>query len=140
MTQRAPRAAPQPGRGSACWASQRRLLDAGVFRMPIGQSVPMIDARARVTGAEALALIEVEYEPLPAVFDPEQALEPDAPILHDRPPRVGGTFADVILNLQENSNRCNHFKVRKGDLEEGFAESDEIFEHVFRSPPVQHVP
>src|SRR2546430_7680573 len=56
MTQRAPRAAPQPGRGSACWASQSRLLDAGVFSMPIGQSVPMIDARERVTGAVGYAL------------------------------------------------------------------------------------
>jgi CO/xanthine dehydrogenase Mo-binding subunit len=89
----------------------------------------------------ALAAIEVEYEELPGVFDPEEALEPGAPILHETwPEQRGAVYADIVLNTAEGSNRLNHFKLRKGDVEAGFHEAAHIFEHTFRCPPVQHVP
>jgi CO/xanthine dehydrogenase Mo-binding subunit len=88
----------------------------------------------------ALELIEVEYEELPAVFDVDSALAPGAPIVHDEPRRLGQTFADIIVSSEADSNICNHFKLRKGDIERGFAEADHVFEDVFTSPPVQHVP
>ena len=54
---------------------------------------------------------------------------------------LGPTFADVILHAEAGTNLCNHFKLRKGDVEAGFAEaSTHVFEDVFTSPPVQHVP
>jgi CO/xanthine dehydrogenase Mo-binding subunit len=89
----------------------------------------------------ALAAIEVDYEELPGVFDPEEALEPGAPILHETwPEQRGAVYADIVLNTAEGSNRLNHFKLRKGDVDSGFQEATHIFEHTFRSPPVQHVP
>jgi CO/xanthine dehydrogenase Mo-binding subunit len=89
----------------------------------------------------ALAAIEVDYEELPGVFDPEEALEPGAPILHETwPEQRGAVYADIVLNTAEGSNRLNHFKLRKGDVDSGFQEAAHIFEHTFRSPPVQHVP
>jgi len=101
-------------------------------------AVAALDEDAAQAGLEA---IEVEYEELPAVFDPEAAIEAGAPILHESfPPQRGATFADIVLNTGEGSNRLNHFKLRKGDADAGFAQADHIFEHTFRCPPVQHVP
>ncbi|HEX6511223.1 MAG TPA: xanthine dehydrogenase family protein molybdopterin-binding subunit [Chloroflexota bacterium] len=107
----------------------------------VGDPVAAVAALDDDVAQEALDLIEVEYEELPAVFDPEQALEPGAPILHESyPPQRGATFADIVFNPGEGSNVLNHFKLRKGDVEKGFAEAAQIFEHTFRCPPVQHVP
>jgi CO/xanthine dehydrogenase Mo-binding subunit len=107
----------------------------------VGDVVAAVAAVDEDTAQEALNAIEVEYEELPAVFDAEQALEPDAPVLHEHwPEQRGSTYADIVLDTAEGTNRLNHFKLRKGDVEAGFRRSDHIFEHVFRSPPVQHVP
>ncbi len=107
----------------------------------VGDYVAAVAALDEEAAQEALDLIEVEYEELPAVFDPEEALKPGAPILHESfPPQRGATFADIIFNPGESSNRLNHFKLRKGDVESGFKEAAHIFEHTFRCPPVQHVP
>jgi len=106
----------------------------------VGDPVAAVAAVDEDDAREALDLIEVEYEELPAVFDPEEALLPTAPVLHESFPRVASGIADTILHTEEGTNRCNHFKLRKGDVEQGFREADQIFEHTFRSPPVQHVP
>jgi CO/xanthine dehydrogenase Mo-binding subunit len=107
----------------------------------VGDAVAAVAAMDEEAAQEALDLIEVEYEELPAVFDPEKAIEPGAPILHESfPPQRGATFADIVFNPGEGSNVLNHFKLRKGDVDRGFAEADQIFEHTFRCPPVQHVP
>lgn len=106
-----------------------------------GDPVAAVAAIDEDTAEAALDAIEVEYEELPGVFDPELALEPDAPILHETwPAQRGAVYADIVLNTDEGSNRLNHFKLRKGDVEEGFRQSEKIFERTFRCPPVQHVP
>lgn len=114
------------------------ILAIGKVRF-VGEPVVAAVAVDTDAASEALALVEVEYEPLPAVFDLEAALAPDAPLVHDEPPRLGQTFADVIVR-PEAGNVCNHFKLRKGDVDRGLAESTHVFEDVFTSPPVQHVP
>ncbi|HVA23222.1 MAG TPA: xanthine dehydrogenase family protein molybdopterin-binding subunit [Chloroflexota bacterium] len=107
----------------------------------IGDAVAAVAAMDEEVAQEALDLIEVEYEELPGVFDPEKAIEPGAPILHESfPPQRGATFADIVFNPGEGSNVLNHFKLRKGDVDAGFAQADRIFEDTFRCPPVQHVP
>ncbi len=107
----------------------------------VGDAVAAVAAMDDEAAQEALDLIEVEYEELPGVFDPEKAIEPGAPILHESfPPQRGATFADIVFNPGEGSNVLNHFKLRKGDVDAGFAQADQIFEHTFRCPPVQHVP
>src|SRR5579862_738650 len=107
----------------------------------VGDTVAAVAALDDDAAQEALDLIEVEYEELPGIFDPEEALNADAPVLHESfPPQHGATFADIIFNPGESSNRLNHFKLRKGDVEAGFAQADRVFEHTFRCPPVQHVP
>ena len=106
----------------------------------VGDPVAAVAAVDLDAAREALALIDVEYEELPAVFTLDEALAEGAPLVHEGPPRTGETFADVIVKPQEGTNICNSFRLRKGDVEIGFAEADEIFEDVFTSPPVQHVP
>lgn len=106
----------------------------------VGEPVAAVAALDLDIAREAIGLIEVEYEELPAVFDIDAALAPGAPLVHEGPPRLGPTFADIIVTATGDSNICNHFRLRKGDVERGFAEADEVFEDVFTSPPVQHVP
>lgn len=106
----------------------------------VGDPVAAVAAEDLDTAQEALDLIEVEYEELPAVFDAEAALAPDAPLVHEEKPRAGPTFADVIVHSREGTNVCNEFRLRKGDVEAAFAQADEIYEDVFTSPPLQHVP
>src|SRR6266511_2016049 len=120
------------------------IRDQGVVAIDkvrfVGDPVAAVAAIDEDTAREALDLIEVEYQELAAVFDAEEALQPGAPILHERFPAISSGFADVILHLDVGTNRCNHFKLRKGDVEEGFKQADLVLEDVFRCPPVQHVP
>jgi len=76
------------------------------------------------TAQEALDLIRVEYEDLPAVFDPEEAMKPGAPLVHEEAERN-------ILSIMTQS--YSH-----GDVEKGFAESDVVLEDRFTLPRVAH--
>jgi len=106
----------------------------------VGDPVAAVAADDADIAQAALELIDVEYEELAAVFDAQAALAAGAPIVHDEPRRLGQTFADIIVSAEADTNICNHFKLRKGDIERGFAEADHVFEDEFTSPPVQHVP
>jgi CO/xanthine dehydrogenase Mo-binding subunit len=106
----------------------------------VGDPVAAVVAENLDIAQEALSLIDVDYEELPAMFDPHTALEPGAPLIHAGPPRTGATFADLVIHAESDSNVCNYFKLRKGDVDAGFAQADHIFEDTFSSPAVQHVP
>ncbi|QGP91226.1 putative xanthine dehydrogenase subunit D [Neomoorella glycerini] len=86
----------------------------------LGEGVAITVAEDEVTAREALARIMVEYDVLPAVFDPEEALKAEAPELHP-----GG-------------NKLCHFKVRHGDPEAGFAAAEVILERTYRTHRVYH--
>ncbi|MEO9613310.1 MAG: xanthine dehydrogenase family protein molybdopterin-binding subunit [Nitratireductor sp.] len=79
-----------------------------------GEGVAAVAAVTEEIAEEALGLIEVEYEPLPAVFTVEDALKPDAPAIHDN-------------GLDEN-NVLPPVIVERGDIDQGFAEADLIVE------------
>jgi putative selenate reductase molybdopterin-binding subunit len=87
----------------------------------IGDEVAAVAAIDEEIADEALKLIEVAYEELPAVFDPEDALAPGAPVIHD-----GKT--NIALRVYRNF----------GDIEEGFALSDEVFEDRYTTQRVTH--
>ena len=91
----------------------------------IGDEVAAVAAVDLDTAEEALELIEVEYEELPAVFDPIEAMKPDAPRIHDAYP--GGNIS--------TDGHFNH-----GDVEKGFKESDFVFEEHFETQYVCHSP
>jgi CO/xanthine dehydrogenase Mo-binding subunit len=106
----------------------------------VGEPVVAVLAEDPDVAQEALALGQVEYEHLPAVFNEVEALTDGAPLVHESPPTAGATFADLVISNDGMPNVCNHFKLRKGDVERGFAEADVVYEDTFSSPAVQHVP
>ncbi len=89
----------------------------------IGEPVALIAAESTAIAEQAIDLIELEYEELPAVFDAEEATQPGAPQLH-------GAFPNNVLR---------HSKLRHGDIEAGFAAAVKIIEEVFNSPAAQQV-
>ena len=89
----------------------------------VGDPVAAVAAIDEDAALEALALIEVEYEELPAVFEPEAAMQPGAPAVHD----------GVELNI------VAHNKVVGGDIEQGFREADHVFEDRFSTSRQCHV-
>jgi CO/xanthine dehydrogenase Mo-binding subunit len=109
----------------------------------VGDIVAAVAARDRDTAEEALRLIQVEYEELPAVFDVREAMRPGAPAVHDSV-LISSSFADLMEvlgstgRLEIAANTCFHYTLRRGNVEEGFAASDEIFDDVFTSPATQH--
>ena len=104
----------------------------------VGDIVAAVAAEEREIAEEAVELIEVEYEPLPAVFDVVEAAEPGAPIIHEERFETQAAVFREQLNLNAGGNVCSVFRAADGDADSGFAEADEVFENTYRMPPVQH--
>ena len=96
-----------------------------------GHAIAAVAASTPHIAEQALALIKVEYEVLPAVLDVRQAMTAQSTVLHEdlRTKSLGETS-------DEPSNVVSHFQHVKGDLEKGFAEADVIVEREFRTAPV----
>lgn len=101
----------------------------------IGDRVAAVAAESREAAEEASGLIDVEYEELPAVFDPLKAMEPGAPILHDDPAAYDGAPQDIMV--KDIPNVVNRLTWKKGDIDRGFREADLVIDHTFRVP-VRH--
>ena len=104
----------------------------------VGDIVAAVAAEEREIAEEAVELIEVEYEPLPAVFDVVEAAEPGAPIIHEERFETQAAVFREQLNLNAGGNVCSVFRAADGDMDAGFADADEVFENTYRMPPVQH--
>jgi CO/xanthine dehydrogenase Mo-binding subunit len=94
----------------------------------VGEKVAAVAAVDKDIAEEAVNLIDVEYEELPAVFDPLEAMKPDAPLIH---PDYASYKLPKSKAPPERRNVQNFLTAGKGDVEQGFAESDKIFEHTF---------
>ncbi len=88
----------------------------------VGDQVALVIAETPEIAARARDLIEVQYRDLPVVTDPEAARQPDAPLLHP----------------DKESNVILQYRVRKGDVEAGFAAADVIVESEYRTPAQEH--
>lgn len=97
------------------------LADERVFHA--GDGVAAVAAVSEQIAEEALTKIKVEYEALPAVFDPLEALKDDAPKVH-----------------ATESNIYARKVIIKGDVEQALAASDHVFEGQYRTQMVEHVP
>jgi len=98
----------------------------------VGDKVAAVAAESRDAAEEAINLIDVEYEELPAVFDVLEAMKPGAPVLHDNAPAYEGAPKEIMA--EAGTNVVNKLTFGKGDIEKGFAEADLVFEHTFRMP------
>jgi CO/xanthine dehydrogenase Mo-binding subunit len=86
----------------------------------LGDGVALVAAKTKEIAEQAISLIEVEYEPLPIISDPEEALKPES------------------LKIHNDNNSFVHHKVYKGDIGKGFAEADFIIEKKFKTQFIEH--
>ena len=86
----------------------------------VGDTIAIIAAESQQIAEQASALIEAEFDLQPVITNPVQARQEGQPQLH------------------QNGNLLKHIKVRKGDMDVGFAEADVILEHTFHTPITDH--
>lgn len=98
---------------------EQPVLASGQVRY-IGEPVAVVAAVDPETAAEAADLVQVTYETLPGVYDAEEALAPDAPLVH------------------EEGNLLVNWHLERGDVEQAFAEADVVVEGTYRSQHVEH--
>jgi carbon-monoxide dehydrogenase large subunit len=103
----------------------------------VGEPVVAVAAVTEAVAQEALGKIHVEYEELPAVFDPREAIASGAPILHEG---LGEYEGSSLYKAVPGKNICAATNFTLGNIEAGFAESDEIFEDEFYIHAVAHTP
>jgi xanthine dehydrogenase molybdenum-binding subunit len=96
------------------------LVGVGQRIRYVGDALALVAAETQEIAEQAAALIEAEFEPQTVVKDAVQSYQPDAPKLH------------------ESGNLLKHIKVRKGDMDAGFARADVILEHTFHTAITDH--
>ena len=103
-----------------------------------GEAVAAVAAETLEIARAAVDLIEVEYEVLTPVLDPMEAIQDGAPLVH---PDLGDyACVEAAFSPQPGTNVAHVQRVRKGDLEQGFAEAEWVVEREYTNPSVQHVP
>jgi putative selenate reductase molybdopterin-binding subunit len=98
----------------------------------VGDRVAVVAAENEAAATLGCESLEVEYEVLPAVFDPREALKPGAPVIHDEPEATG------IRNA--GRNLMAEIAVDVGDVDAAFKRADHVFENTYSVHYVQHVP
>ena len=113
------------------------ILASGVVRY-VGEPVAAVAATTLEAAEQAMDLIKVEYEELPAIFDVEEAAGTNPPVI------IHPDFSNYRVMLPperlstERPNVFTHIKVYKGDTDKGFEESELIVENRFVAPSIQH--
>ncbi|KPJ65033.1 hypothetical protein AMJ44_11325 [candidate division WOR-1 bacterium DG_54_3] len=118
------------------------LIARGKVRY-IGEPVAAVAAEDEFAAEEAIDLIEVEYEELPAVFDPEESMgENPLAVIHEDRNRYGipQFLIGSMAEWSKRPNLCCYFRIRKGDPRKGLDDSYLVLEDRFKTPMVSHVP
>jgi CO/xanthine dehydrogenase Mo-binding subunit len=89
----------------------------------VGDRIGIVVAETERVADRARRLVRVDYEPLPVVCDPREAMKPGAPVVHEE---LGA------------SNILRHVQIRKGDVEAAFAQADVVVEGYYITPLVEH--
>ena len=102
----------------------------------VGDRVACVAAETLELAEQAVKLIKVEYEELPAIFDPEKAQDKDAPLIHDE------EEATVLLPVfyDPKHNHVSHVDFKFGDIEKELQEADFVVEEKFKTHYAQHCP
>jgi CO/xanthine dehydrogenase Mo-binding subunit/aerobic-type carbon monoxide dehydrogenase small subunit (CoxS/CutS family) len=96
------------------------LVGVGERVRYMGDAIALIGAETQAIADEAVELVKAQFETRPVISDPVEGLKPDAELLH------------------KSGNLLKHIKVRRGNVESGFAESAAVIEHVFHTPSSDH--
>jgi len=107
--------------GFGVFVNDQPIMARGKVRY-VGEAVAAVAAEDPLVAARAAAAIKVVYDTLPAIFDPDEAMRPGAPALHDYAP----------------DNVTKHIPIRVGDVEKGLAESDLVVEETYSTQAIEH--
>jgi CO/xanthine dehydrogenase Mo-binding subunit len=117
------------------------LIDRPIFAAErvryYGEPVAGVVAVSEEIAVKAARLVEVEYQPLPAIYDPVEAASPDAPLLH---PDLGDYPVANFIFPEPGTNISEHFRIRKGEVDPMWEQCAHVAEGTFRLPPIEHVP
>jgi CO/xanthine dehydrogenase Mo-binding subunit/aerobic-type carbon monoxide dehydrogenase small subunit (CoxS/CutS family) len=103
----------------------------------VGEKVAAIAAESREVAEQALRLIDVEYVELPAVFDPIQAMQPGAPLIHSPDDVRTWAVRDQVVPDYPNGASAPAYGVTRTEIEAALADARHVFEHTFRTS-MQH--
>jgi carbon-monoxide dehydrogenase large subunit len=103
----------------------------------VGDPVAGVAAISPEIAQKALDLIDVDYEVLEPVLDPELGTRPNAALLH---PDLGKYVVANFIFPKPGTNISNHFKIRRGDVDSAWGQCTAIVERKYRIPHIQHVP
>ena len=123
-----------PGLRYGSAVKDRTLFADWVVRFE-GEVVAAVAARTAEIAAAAIELIEVDFEPLPPITDPEAALEPKSELVH--PDWRSYTAYDGLVR---DGNDCAYVTIAKGDVEAGFAKADRVIEERYSCDQSHPVP
>src|SRR5262249_32788669 len=101
-----------------------------------GDAVAAVAAETEAIADDAIGLIDFEYEELPHVVDPVEALKSSAPLIHED--RNKYRNAAKLPEGMSDHNLQSYVQWKNGDLEAGFAKAARVFEHTFRTPLSHH--
>lgn len=104
----------------------------------VGDPVAAVAAPSPRQAAEVAALVQVDYEELPAVFDPVEAMGEGAPLVHEAAAVSESGAAYFGIRPLPGTNVCHRFRLRHGDADEGFAQADVVVEATYRTAAAQH--
>ncbi|MDT7889224.1 MAG: xanthine dehydrogenase family protein molybdopterin-binding subunit [Desulfurococcales archaeon] len=116
------------------YAADRDVLARGKI-LYYGHPFAAVVAEDLDIAERAAELIDLDVEPLPAVFTIEEALAPGAPVIHEG---LGGYRRASFINPVPGSNIANRVKLRKGDAYKAMEEADVVVEETYRSDPQSH--
>jgi CO/xanthine dehydrogenase Mo-binding subunit len=105
----------------------------------VGDAVAVVAADTVEAAEEAIKLIDIKYEILPAIFDAEEAMKPDCPVVvHPDLPNYNRPLYSYMGNDLPGPNVHTHHKVRKGNIGKAFQEADLIVENRFQGDRITH--
>lgn len=105
----------------------------------VGQAIAIVVADTPEIAEEAVDLVEIDYEELPAVFDPEEALLEHPPAIVHPEMREGFDSPRIPFSFDPSMPNCVlHYKVRKGDVNKGFEGADLVVENRYSTARIAH--
>ncbi len=102
----------------------------------VGDPIGAVAAETEEAAEKAAGLVRIKYEVLPHILNPEEAFKSKEIIIHPNMHTYKGYAG--FFNFKKGTNIPNHLKVRKGDVEKGFAEADYVVESRITIPPIYH--
>ncbi len=102
----------------------------------VGDRVAAVAAESVELAEQAIAAIRVEYEVLPAVLSPDDAMKPGAPVIHDEP----DAHAKIPVPYEPRKNMAAYVGMDVGSLDEGLADADVVVDHEYYAHYAQHCP